>query len=734
MKKILSLVLAVLMLASLAISASAITVPFKNDCKDNMLDSLIDYHKWYYLYGCQAGNFEPLTGTWYDSCPGCDGLAEYFTYEGKVVWLCLDDCGEVGFRPIVNTTPSFTVPTHSKTATCPKCDKNTNTFFIAAGFLNGKLNYSYFCYDCKYSFYVETTSNVLPDCNACHKPTCTQCHTYQYCIFCSPCLGGTGHGTTHFYLEDFTGFCPDCKSRQYLQFYYTYGDKEYAFFKCANDHAHAYPKKSTVVIKPSYGCYLCGKYGCYGDCQIIDPGFTYPTTTPSFKCLECSKNLTFQFTYTQLGITYAYYKCADGHSYSFVVKDGAIIKPGVACTYCGKYNCDGSCYVIDPGFTYPTLPSLPGIKDSYKCTECDKDAEYLYYFTVNGKLYGHYECVNGHTAAYPLYTNNYPVVGDMYRITVLSTDGCAYKISGNYYAKGGEYKTINFTPKAGYVLTGVTVNGQEAAVSDNGNLTIKITGNTVIRAYYSKVSTVEKYAITAMTNGNGTITATKNGVAADSAAIKVSTADVITYKFTPKSANYYIADVKVDGKSVGAVSTYTFRGVTDSHTLSVEFKWKSPYNYLAPGYEKAVEYVTETGIMEPLSYVKNKAYFGGTSMISVKTFAMALAEMADVKGLLGTDLQRENWAKQIGLITAADKLDQACDVQTACRIIDTYLEYVQKQSGVKFVNFDSAADAMANGISIGLVTEKGYNANRTLTRYDLASVCYLIKGLKYSVN
>jgi len=121
-------------------------------------------------------------------------------------------------------------------------------------------------------------------------------------------------------------------------------------------------------------------------------------------------------------------------------------------------------------------------------------------------------------------------------------------------------------------------------------------------------------------------------------------------------------------------------------------------------------------------------------MVSVKTFAMALAEMADVKGLLGTDLQRENWAKQIGLITAADKLDQACDVQTACRIIDTYLEYVQKQSGVKFVNFDSAADAMANGISIGLVTEKGYAANRTLTRYDLAAVCYLIKGLKYSVN
>ncbi len=729
MKKILSLVLALLMLASLAISASAITVPFKNDHKDNTLNSLIEYHKWYYLYGCQAGNFEPLTGTWYDECPACDGLAEYFTYEGNIVWFCLDDHSKVGSTPIIGTTNPVIIPSWYKGETCPRCEKNTNTVYTATGYLDGKLNCSYFCVSCSYSFYKEVTAATRPGCNACHKPTCTQCHDIRYCIFCSPCFGGTVNGTTHPYLEDYTGKCPDCRGTQTLQFYYTYGDTEYGFFKCTNGHAHAYPKKSIVVVKPTYPCYFCGKYTCKGDCYM---GGIYPGAIPEFDCLKCQKELKYQFTYKQLDVTYAYYKCADGHSYSFVVKDGVIIKPATVCKYCGKFPCIGGCDIIDPGFTYPDY-SLPGIKDSYKCTECDKDAEYLYYFNLNGKLYGHYECENGHNAAYPLYSfSGIPSVGGLLRVDVVTSFGGTYAISGGNYAKSGEYKTVTFTPKAGYVLSGVTVNGQN--VGSEEKLTIKITANTVICAYFTPASTVKSYAITASSNGNGTITATLNGQAVDATAIKVSTADTITYKFTPKSANYYIADVKVDGKSVGAVSSYTFKKTTESHTVYVEFNWKNPYSYIAPGYEKAVEYVTETGIMKPLSYDKNKPYFGGTAMVSVKTFAMALAEMADVKDALTTDFQRETWAKQVGLLLTTDKADQAIDVQTACRIIDTYLEYVQKQSGVKFVNFDAEADAMANGISIGLVTENGYNNNRQLTRYDLASVCYLIKGLKYSVN
>lgn len=732
MKRILSLVLAVLMLASLAISASAITAPFKHDHKDNTLNSLIEYHKWYYTNGCQIGGFEPLTGTWYDECPACDGLAEFFTYEDNIIWFCLDNTDKVGFIPVANTTAPVIIPTWFKGETCPKCESNANTVYTATGYIGNKLNCSFFCTACCYSFYKEVTAATKPGCNACHKPNCTICHNPHYCYFCTPNIGGPSFGTTHTRFEDYTGKCPDCNGAQTLQFFYTYGEIEYGFFMCKNGHAHAYPKKAPTPVKPISPCFFCGKNNCTGKCYVVVPGVSTPGSAYKYNCFECKNELIYQFTYTQAGATYAYYKCRGGHSYSFLVTGNTVIVP-TACKFCGKYDCKGGCDIIDPGFSYPDY-TLPGIKQTYDCTECDKQVEYLYYFNINGKLYGHYECENGHKAAYPLYSSigNYPSFGNFYRVSVMANIGGTYKIEGGDFATYGQYKTIKFTPKTGYILAGVTVNGKNVGAEDK--ITIKITSNTMVCAYFVPASTAVNYAITASSDGNGTITATLNGKAVDATAIKVSTADVITYKFTPKSANYKIVDVKIDGKSVGPVSTYTFKAVKESHTVYVTFQWKNPYSFIASGYEKAVEYVTETGIMGPLSYVKNKPYFGGTNMVSAKTFAMALAEMADVKEVLNTDFQRETWAKSIGLLLTTDKADNAIDVQTACRMVDTYLEYVQQQSGVKFVNFDADAEILANAVSIGLATENGYTKNRTLTRYDLASVCYLIKCLKYSVN
>lgn len=44
-----------------------------------------------------------------------------------------------------------------------------------------------------------------------------------------------------------------------------------------------------------------------------------------------------------------------------------------------------------------------------------------------------------------------------------------------------------------------------------------------------------------------------------------------TYTITP-DAHYRVKDVKVDGKSVGAVTSYTFKGVTGDHTIRAEFE------------------------------------------------------------------------------------------------------------------------------------------------------------------
>lgn len=46
-----------------------------------------------------------------------------------------------------------------------------------------------------------------------------------------------------------------------------------------------------------------------------------------------------------------------------------------------------------------------------------------------------------------------------------------------------------------------------------------------------------------------------------------------TFTITPDDG-YEVADVLVDGKSVGAVTSYTFEAVTENHTISAIFKKK----------------------------------------------------------------------------------------------------------------------------------------------------------------
>lgn len=61
------------------------------------------------------------------------------------------------------------------------------------------------------------------------------------------------------------------------------------------------------------------------------------------------------------------------------------------------------------------------------------------------------------------------------------------------------------------------------------------------------------------------------------ASLSVSKNSTQTFTITPDSG-YEIADVLIDGKSVGAVSAYTFENVTSNHTISATFKKKEKEN------------------------------------------------------------------------------------------------------------------------------------------------------------
>ena len=78
---------------------------------------------------------------------------------------------------------------------------------------------------------------------------------------------------------------------------------------------------------------------------------------------------------------------------------------------------------------------------------------------------------------------------------------------------------------------------------------------------------VDYYSVKITIDGNGTVT--PNGVY--SGIVEVREWRDKTFTITP-DAGFIVADVLVDGVSVGAVSQYTFKDVVENHTLSVVFK------------------------------------------------------------------------------------------------------------------------------------------------------------------
>ena len=132
-----------------------------------------------------------------------------------------------------------------------------------------------------------------------------------------------------------------------------------------------------------------------------------------------------------------------------------------------------------------------------------------------------------------------------------------------------------------------------------------------------------RYTITAKAGIGGTITPTQ----------KVVTRKRDANFIIKASDGYQIKDVLVDGKSVGAVGTYTFEKVTRNHTIEAQFEpvgsgapWTNPFTDVAENswYYPAVRFVNDNGL------------FSGTS---ATTFA---PDMVMTRGMLVTVLHR--WA------------------------------------------------------------------------------------------
>ena len=144
-----------------------------------------------------------------------------------------------------------------------------------------------------------------------------------------------------------------------------------------------------------------------------------------------------------------------------------------------------------------------------------------------------------------------------YTIGASAGSGGSINPSGSISVNHGANQTFTITPNTGYGVSNVLVDG--ASVGAVSSYTFSnVTANHTISASFA----VNTYTINASAGPGGSIS--------PSGAVAVSGGATQTFTITPNSG-YRIADVLVDGSSVGAVSSFTFTNVNASHMISASF-------------------------------------------------------------------------------------------------------------------------------------------------------------------
>src|SRR5207247_1909827 len=143
--------------------------------------------------------------------------------------------------------------------------------------------------------------------------------------------------------------------------------------------------------------------------------------------------------------------------------------------------------------------------------------------------------------------------------TVTASAGAHGGISpaGSVAVVCGSDQSYTITPAACYHVADVLVDGSSVGAVTSYTFT-NVTANHTIAASFA----VDVETITASAGAHGAIS--------PAGTTSLDCGSNQTFTITP-DACYHVADVLVDGVSVGAVSSYTFTNVTANHTIAATF-------------------------------------------------------------------------------------------------------------------------------------------------------------------
>ncbi|MFA4836267.1 MAG: choice-of-anchor L domain-containing protein [Dehalococcoidia bacterium] len=145
---------------------------------------------------------------------------------------------------------------------------------------------------------------------------------------------------------------------------------------------------------------------------------------------------------------------------------------------------------------------------------------------------------------------------NQYTITASAGANGSIAPSGSVTVNYGTDRTFAIVPDTGYHVADVLVDGSPVEAATSYTFT-NVTANHIIAATFA----INQYTITASAGANGSITPSQT--------VNYGTASQ-PFTITP-DPGYHVADVLVDGASVGAVINYQFTNVIADHTIVASF-------------------------------------------------------------------------------------------------------------------------------------------------------------------
>lgn len=150
-----------------------------------------------------------------------------------------------------------------------------------------------------------------------------------------------------------------------------------------------------------------------------------------------------------------------------------------------------------------------------------------------------------------------------YIITASAEGGGTVSPNGSVTVTEGDSQTFAITPNNGYHIEDVLVDGVSVGAVSTYTFS-NVTANHTITATFERNSLpIHYYTITA--------TAGEGGAIAPDGTVRVAQGADRTFTISA-AEGYVIADVLVDGESIGAVDSYTFENVRQNHTIEARFQ------------------------------------------------------------------------------------------------------------------------------------------------------------------